>query len=352
MIKKALILVILFILILTQSIPLVAAQNDGSEWILNDTFEPSASIDAYWTAERMARAKPLSMTAGERSKINDIAGADIQDESSGELKIYIGSDGESPFSTEEYKMGGLIDTLVYPPLYTRKVVRWRAYKKTPWKRNGKLFFVQNGKNRVCSAAVIQKNAIITAGKCLHDGKGSPTTGWSTTIMFVPAFRKGNAPFGKWYCETNKLAHSSWVSGGNVEYDIGACRPTPKAQSIGDMLGWYGLMVNGRKMRVNSFGWPTGRKFLKGLQYTCISDPLRPYDAQPGGYKMNGMGCDMTGGYRGGPWIYKFKQVGGNLVYGINSYKKKVNGKLRTHITYSPYFSDTYMDPFMTIVSGW
>jgi V8-like Glu-specific endopeptidase len=41
----------------------------------------------------------------------------------------------------------------------------------PYKLTGKVFFVQEGKNYVCSASAAGNNAILTAGHCVSNGKG-------------------------------------------------------------------------------------------------------------------------------------------------------------------------------------
>ena len=48
------------------------------------------------------------------------------------------------------------------------------------------------KNRQTAA----NSVIWTAGHVVHAGDNKQT-GWSTNMIFVPAYRDGNAPFGKW-----------------------------------------------------------------------------------------------------------------------------------------------------------
>ena len=50
---------------------------------------------------------------------------------------------------------------------------------------GKLFFNQNGGSYVCSATVINRNTILTAGHCVHAGNNLQS-GFSSNIVFCPS----------------------------------------------------------------------------------------------------------------------------------------------------------------------
>jgi hypothetical protein len=62
---------------------------------------------------------------------------------------------------------------------------------------GKLFFTDSATelNFVCSASVIRLRIVLTAGHCVHRGSGG-NAGFYTNFVFVPAFRDGNAPLGR------------------------------------------------------------------------------------------------------------------------------------------------------------
>jgi hypothetical protein len=57
---------------------------------------------------------------------------------------------------------------------------------------GKLFFTQRGQNFVCSASVIHRDTLATAGHCVHDGSNS-AAGWSTNVLFCPSLNPAGHP---------------------------------------------------------------------------------------------------------------------------------------------------------------
>lgn len=63
---------------------------------------------------------------------------------------------------------------------------------------------------------------------------------------------------------------------------------------------------------------------------------------------NGMGCNMTGGSSGGPWIYAYTygSTNGNYVNGVNSYKY-TNAP---NSMYSPYFGDGAINIYYTVIN--
>jgi V8-like Glu-specific endopeptidase len=69
------------------------------------------------------------------------------------------------------------------------------YTTYPYSTVGKVFFRQNGRSWVASAASIGNNGIFTAGHVVHAGNNQ-ASGWSTNMVFVPAYKDGVAPFGQ------------------------------------------------------------------------------------------------------------------------------------------------------------
>ena len=61
----------------------------------------------------------------------------------------------------------------------------------PRRVNGKLFFTKpTGGRFVCSATMIRPNFAITAGHCVHTGRGGD---WMRDVVFVVAYNKGSEP---------------------------------------------------------------------------------------------------------------------------------------------------------------
>jgi V8-like Glu-specific endopeptidase len=65
----------------------------------------------------------------------------------------------------------------------------------------------------CSATSIAsntKNAVWTAGHCLHEGSGG-SAGWFTNHIFIPAYETNSNPFG-WCYGISLLATAGWTNG--------------------------------------------------------------------------------------------------------------------------------------------
>ena len=82
------------------------------------------------------------------------------------------------------------------------------YTAAPTSTHGKVFFTEGSTNYVCSGTALtsaNRSTVWTAGHCVNEGPGAYVTNWS----FVPAYKDGAAPLGKWPATT--LARR-WFSG--------------------------------------------------------------------------------------------------------------------------------------------
>ena len=116
--------------------------------------------------------------------------------------------GTAQATTDEQTLAGGYG---YPAPFTRFEVPF-PYTDYPFVTVGKVFFTQNGSRYVASAASIGNYAILTAGHVVHAGDGKPT-GWSTDLIFVPAYKDNAAPLGQW--KASWLAtRTTWYNNGN------------------------------------------------------------------------------------------------------------------------------------------
>ena len=218
----------------------------------------------------------------------------------------------------------------YPPPYTRFKVF--GPKKFPFRAVGKLFFTQNGVNYVCSASSIGGYAIITAGHCVHAGSGG-AGGWSSNVVFVPAYNNGNAPFGQWIGAFSWV-QAAWMNSRDFGSDIGGVVLQPLGGlKLSQRVGAFGFAWNGSPGKHwFSLGYPQAAPFDGKKMFACAAS----YAYGDGAFAPNpsGMGCDMTGGCSGGPWVWQLGGTGG-YVNGVNSYRY---GN-RPEEMYSPFFGD-------------
>ena len=229
----------------------------------------------------------------------------------------------------------------YPAPFTR-YENFDDYTVFPYSTVGVLFFSQKGTDYRCSAASIGNNALWTAGHCVHDGSGS-VDGWSYNVIFAPAYKNGSTPFGTWtfYDLVTRVA---WFSGGDFRFDIGGVILEPNAsdQTVNEVVGSLGFAYNlNPNQHWFNIGYPVNAPFDGKTMQICAAsfaknDPYYTSFPQP-----MAMGCDMTPGSSGGPWIINFSGSPGNTNYinGNNSYRYT---GLEEEI-YSPYFGDTAKD---------
>ncbi|MCL4504822.1 MAG: trypsin-like serine protease [Chloroflexi bacterium] len=205
----------------------------------------------------------------------------------------------------------------------------------PYNATGKVYFVMNGRNYVCSGSVIGENTIWTAGHCVSNGQGTFHTNW----LYVPVFNMYTSIYpGPWlasyYITTFEFARNvdltydyaivgvrpPWVTGGNsIRHYTGALGfawNMPRAQNW-KLLGYPQLIFDGvRMVYSDSTYWADNPRFTPASV---------------------GVGSNFKSGSSGGPWILNFaKGQAGQINYmnGTNSYISSIADEI-----YSPYFDD-------------
>ncbi|MFC1922288.1 trypsin-like serine peptidase [Chloroflexota bacterium] len=315
----------------------ISAKTNSTEWL---------AATRPWTKERMLAAQPYPLVTTEgqltlSTELTEPVGKPGLKPSSPPEGLDIPSIAEESFeiSSAAYLLG-----YSYPPPYTR-FKNFDSYQVFPYSTIGVLFFSQYGVDYRCSAASIGKDAVWTAGHCIHTGDGTEG-GWSEDVIFVPAYKNGEAPFGVWTAY-NTWTKGSWYSSKDLRFDMGGAvlNTNSSGKMISQVVGNLGFSYN-----LNSsielwfnFGYPSEAPFDGRWQYICTGpfaydDPVGPNLNTPWSppYPV-GMGCDMTRGSSGGPWIKDFSGVAGsaNFLNGNTSYRHLSNPEE----LFSPYFGD-------------
>src|SRR5690349_20640368 len=166
----------------------------------------AAQLDAYWTPERIAHAKPVPIP-------------DVK-------------------STEAPKPDGPAISVPGKAGTARGV-----YETT-----GRLLFSQNGGDWICSATVVASNnasVIATARHCGFNG----TTG--SNFRFAPSYDAGNAPQGWWNWRS-----AGWANGGDgITNDVAfIVLDTQNGRRVGDVVGTNGIGFN---FAVNTYAYIVG-----------------------------------------------------------------------------------------------
>jgi V8-like Glu-specific endopeptidase len=230
----------------------------------------AASTAAYWTAERMAAARPLTATRGG-------AGAS--------LRL---APQPPPFDSFA------VPDPTTPPLTT----------------HGKLFGTLRGFGQFeCSATVAQSaghNVVFTAGHCVADPRSRTV---AKRLMFVPSYDNGARPFGRWTASTSR-APRDWLRRENFDFDYATLTMRPQGGlNIEDVVGGRPLATDTpRTQTYNAYGYPSNfanAQQMWGCRGPYAGDDPRPL---PGGPPPVGMACNMKTGASGGGWVDDFGQL--------------------------------------------
>lgn len=319
------------------------------------------AADRPWTEAEMAAAIPYPLpTVKDSTVVVDMLEPAAE---AGEAGFIPGSlpEGEaleavvevdSPLM--ELTAGEGVEGYTYPPPYTRfevftGIAGNNRYVLYPYVTVGKVFFRQRGVSYVCSASSAGRHAILTAGHCVHDGSNS-TAGWSTNVVFVPAYRNGTSPRQQWTASW-LATKSAWYQSANLRYDLGgAVLYKRNNQMLSQVVGNLGFAYNQPyELHWNVFGYPAASPFNGMLMWSCQASFAYQGTHGSSGPRTKGIGCDMTGGSSGGPWVWKFSGGSGatNYLNGVTSYRRTGYSQE----LYSPHFDSSSLSLRDLVVNG-
>ncbi|GJL53511.1 MAG: hypothetical protein NPIRA02_06430 [Nitrospirales bacterium] len=203
----------------------------------------------------------------------------------------------------------------------------------PYRTVGKLFFSKPDGDYVCSASIIGKRLVLTAGHCVYGNHDGTKQFWRN-FLFVPAFYYGQAPYQQWSW-SYVVIPGSWAASPSVpnqsDFAIIEARDRVVGSSLTRIGAWLGHL-----------GWRTyslSNNHVKQMGYPCNLDSCQEmHQVDSGDYVNNSQntvayGSDMRGGASGGPQVMNFgnPSVGQflslgrmNQVVGVNSYGHGTN----------------------------
>jgi V8-like Glu-specific endopeptidase len=307
----------------------------------------------FWTPERFRAAKPLPLPLPQAHP-----GLAAQEAATVTVQRPEGADGHAPLmqqaaaskrlftpapqlasavrnASPQPQAKGTVNapytsTRVFP-MFDGANAQFSADRAYPYSTVGILFFTINGQPYLCSASVIQRRVISTAGHCVHSGE---TGGFYDNWIFVPAFRDGVAPLGVWQNWRRVSVTSTWASGGGVVpnaadyamivFDDQAMEPGGPAMKLGDVTGWLGWQTQSLAgNHTSKLGYPCNLDGCEKMQ-NVMSHALRR--SAPNNVEY---GSDAEGGSSGGPWVQNFEtpadgggtgaNMGLNRIVGVTSY---------------------------------
>jgi V8-like Glu-specific endopeptidase len=378
--------------------PASSAQNEP----LSET--QAAAVLNYWTPERMkaAREKPFPRAVVQRgvAEVQSFSDALALDQTArpGYAPGWRPGQGKQPAADARVEIalddpqyqsllgGDLTQTTppFVPPATPADFNNYAPFQRFTWRQSdttaypvstvGKLFFTQRGINFVCSASVINRSTLATAGHCVHDGSNS-AAGWSTNVLFCPSFNPAG-PSSIRGCWAGRVMATSfqWFSARNIDRDIGCIVTAPTgtvhANRVGNITGWLGRAWNWpSKQSTFAWGYPQGAPFAGNRVVTTVSTEWYQLNRNASEAQLSKyIGNDMTGGSSGGPWwinhthgnveiagtdasqITDPNQGGGSAPWlnGVNSHKRCTAagcpaGTVFTQEMGSPQFRNTLAD---------
>ena len=299
-----------------------AAGPDAGQAVSVSNVSPAraATNDRYWTRARMQAARPMPKAdVGRRKAVAATSPKAGSHPQRIESSVPNGGGGGS-FD------GSPVDpNYDYPYPFTRRTLEKQLQTVFPYRTVGVVFMRQDGVDYVCSGSSVQskpRQVVFTAGHCLFDGDGHG----SSHVVFVPAYRNGSAPYGT-FAATFTWSFAVWKNGGNDAFDMGAFSVgrNSKGKTLQSQVGALGFAWNqSRVQHWDLLGYPADYPFSGEKPVVCeashaFDDAPVDNDGNPvtKGYDPIGVGCDMTGGSSGGPWILSLGR--GNYLNGLVSY---------------------------------
>jgi hypothetical protein len=241
-----------------------------------------------------------------------------------------------------------------------------AFNANPNLQIGKLFFdVQPGPGErwsVCSGTAVNsenRSLVVTAGHCIYDpdpdgdnvvqGNGY----WFENVKFCPGYENG-CNLGVWTARSLGTTNK-WFYGNGGRYDwsddMGVVLVNPNESGyLVDRVGGQGITFNDYVgLDRSAFGYPEADSRWPRYRYNG-QDLI--YCGGRDQYASGRMiiGCTMTGGASGGPWLSSFDSSGLGYLNGVNSHKPGSRSVSAT-VVGSPYFGDAEAGLFEQMRAG-
>ncbi len=249
----------------------------------------------YWTAKRMATARPLELT-----------------QRGGEFELGLGRRSH----TVPYLSGPVPDPSVAPfPTFGKlfgKIPRIGRYE--------------------CSATVVDTagdSTVFTAGHCVADPF---VRRFASKLLFVPGYNRGSEPYGRFEGRA-LLTTREWArtANNNFDYAAVAVRKRDDGATLEAATGAVAMATKTpREGEYSAYGYPSnleGGQALWGCGSAYAGDDPRPI---PFGPIPIGIGCDQKAGASGGGWLNASGQLVSLTSFGYRKHPQLVYGPYLTN----------------------
>ncbi|MBA2764216.1 MAG: hypothetical protein H0U42_05960 [Thermoleophilaceae bacterium] len=272
---------------------LISAPAAAAAPVSAERTAPQREVLEYWTPERMAEA-----------------GAPVLEQTATGPEVSIATHKKA---TRRAKRSS----------YTSKAVPSATATSSAYAPIGKIFGRIPGEGDFqCSGSVVQspnQRVVLTAAHCLI-ARGQ----FADRLLFIPASRNGEEPLGRW------VSDELFVPGGyptteNPKLDYGAAViALQEGRTVQSVAGFRKVRTSTRSRQTfRALGYP-GNKARGQRLWGCRSK-LQLELSLPGGHDPFGIGCDMTFGASGGPWIGSSGDIVSVTSLGVDGFKNFIFG---------------------------
>ena len=228
---------------------------------------------------------------------------------------------------------------------------------------GKVYFMVGASAYVCSGAVVTetdttRSIVLTAGHCIYD---NASQAYVTNLIFIPAFDTfptytcANTAYGCWNA-TKLIASPGFTSQTAftttaTQNDWGFAVMAPGGKSLNSQLdatvGSYPLSTStlSTGWTSHAFGYPAAAPYSGSDLVYCNGATATDRNSGNSTWKL---GCNMTGGASGGPWMNNFNTSNGSgVLSSLNSYKYSSD----KNSMYGPMFNSNTLAAFNLAMSS-
>lgn len=181
---------------------------------------------------------------------------------------------------------------------------------------GRVFFTLGNQGYACSGSAVasaNQDVVITAAHCVSDGAGH----WATHWRFVPGYDNGREPYGSYPARTFYVP-AQWSDNADEDDDVAfVVVGTAHGHHVGAVVGGQPIGFGDRAATEAVFGYPSEPPYT-GQSLDYCAGTLQP---DPYGLPDEGIGCTMTEGGSGGPWLSDFDpQTGLGVITGVTTFR--------------------------------
>ena len=300
--------------------PAAGGSSAGPARAFHRVAKPPATTAAHWTRSRMRAAKPVEALLGPLS------------DSGSTSAPRTGRTG-SPASVAPAAPATPPRAVLLPGTATSSAFSPGNETAFPNRVHGRVFASYPGEGDFsCSGTAVNspgRSLVVSAGHCVHIGAK-----WATNWTFVPGYRNGSAPFGRWPASALRAA-PPWVASENISFDLGMATVArnSRGRALQDVIGARGIGFNQpRAQTYESFGYPAAGQFDGETLKECRS-PYTGADEDTDQPRTMSIRCDMNEGSSGGGWV-----AGGRLL-SVNSYYRGIIIIRLEDRLFGPYLGD-------------